>query len=371
MGVLNRERYINNAQLLLVGVGLLMMIIMLVMVIGSLIWALQWLVIRYGRAGLTFVISVWRSIRSATLHHPAAQALTKKYPRFFVFIKARFDRTHFYGLTLTLSAFALFYVTMLLGGIVEDYITTDSIVYFDKHLAQWISTFRTADILQFFIWITELGNAGFVFPLVFLIAVALFFAGRSLLIAPLFTSLFGSLGLTLLGKASFQRPRPFEAVLLEQSYSFPSGHATLAVGFYGFLTYLLIRHSDSWKAQVRYFLAGSTLAVLMGLSRIVLGVHYLSDVWAGFLVGTMWLIISISLTEWLVSINRVHFKEKLTATRKRLAAIFLASTLIYYISFAALYQPQYTPEFTPAPVEPDGALTYRPQLGARSLRSLF
>jgi len=339
---------LNIAQLWLPRVGLLLL---LLFVVYLLFWGLQRLMIRYGQSVLGFTLSVWRSIRTAIIHNADVQALVKKHSRFFGFIKIRLDRSHFYGLTLTLLGLSFLYVLVLFGGIVEDLISADPIVFLDKNVAQMISVFRTPEILQLFTWITELGNIKFILPLLLLISAALFVVGRGLLIVPLLTSLIGSFGFTQLGKIAFQRPRPAEAVLLEQSYSFPSGHATLAVGFYGVLVYLLIRHSAKWKVQVRYFFAGALLILLIGLSRIIVGVHYLSDVWAGYLVGAMWLIISISMTEWLVSINRVGFKAKVTAQKQWTVVALLASAVIYYLVFAALYQPPMAPKTTLQTVE--------------------
>ena len=62
-----------------------------------------------------------------------------------------------------------------------------------------------------------------------------------------------------------------------------------------FLGYLLIRSTDKWPKQFTVFLASALLILLIGLSRIELGVHYLSDVWAGYLVGPLWPLVAISL----------------------------------------------------------------------------
>lgn len=89
-------------------------------------------------------------------------------------------------------------------------------------------------------------------------------------------------------KAIFQRPRPtiFTPLFVETSYSFPSGHTLTAVGLYGFVAILL------WRSGRRGWAIVSALwAVLVGISRIYLGVHYPSDVLASFAVGTIWLLV--------------------------------------------------------------------------------
>lgn len=89
----------------------------------------------------------------------------------------------------------------------------------------------------------------------------------------------------------FQRSRPPELMRLidASGYSFPSGHAMVSFTFYGLLIYLLWFNLGSGK--LRYFWAVflSVLVLAIGMSRIYLGVHYPSDVVAGFAAGGVWL----------------------------------------------------------------------------------
>ncbi len=88
-------------------------------------------------------------------------------------------------------------------------------------------------------------------------------------------------------KALFHRARP-EAVFASLGYSFPSGHAFAAVALYGMLAYWLARGQERPRA-VGVWGAGILLILLIGFSRIYLGVHYASDVAAGFAAGLPWL----------------------------------------------------------------------------------
>ena len=88
-------------------------------------------------------------------------------------------------------------------------------------------------------------------------------------------------------KALFHRARP-EAVFASLGYSFPSGHAFAAVTLYGMLVYWLARGQERPRA-VGVWGAGILLILLIGFSRIYLGVHYASDVAAGFAAGLPWL----------------------------------------------------------------------------------
>lgn len=88
-------------------------------------------------------------------------------------------------------------------------------------------------------------------------------------------------------KALFHRARP-EAVFASLGYSFPSGHSFAAVTLYGMLAYWLARGQERPRA-VGVWGAGVLLILLIGFSRIYLGVHYASDVAAGFAAGLPWL----------------------------------------------------------------------------------
>lgn len=93
------------------------------------------------------------------------------------------------------------------------------------------------------------------------------------------------------------RERPNVLRLVEESgYSFPSGHSMASMAFYGFLIYLIYNSKiKNKKIKIALCTAIGTLIVLIGLSRIYVGVHYASDVLAGFIISFAYLIIFINL----------------------------------------------------------------------------
>jgi len=104
-----------------------------------------------------------------------------------------------------------------------------------------------------------------------------------------------SLVLMFLLKYLFQRKRPLSPLLkAAKGLSFPSGHAIMSVTFYGLLLYILPQSvSIDWlKFALATFLV--VLIVVIGYSRVYLRVHYASDVLAGFIIGCLWLLISLS-----------------------------------------------------------------------------
>ncbi|HEY0895320.1 MAG TPA: phosphatase PAP2 family protein [Sphingobacteriaceae bacterium] len=110
---------------------------------------------------------------------------------------------------------------------------------------------------------------------------------------------FGSLAIMFLLKWWFSRPRPLSPLLGPAlGYSFPSGHATSSVTFFGLLIYFLWKKKTLAPA-VRYvlILLLVLLILLIGISRVYLRVHYASDVVAGYCVGVIWLVFSIHLLD--------------------------------------------------------------------------
>lgn len=95
-----------------------------------------------------------------------------------------------------------------------------------------------------------------------------------------------------------QRQRPTMHRLIEISgFSFPSGHSMAAFALYGTLTYLLWRHIPALAGRIAMIVIGVALTLLIGISRIYLGVHYPSDVFGGYLASATWLMLSIYIFE--------------------------------------------------------------------------
>ena len=106
-------------------------------------------------------------------------------------------------------------------------------------------------------------------------------------------------------KFILQRPRPTEnRIINENGYSFPSGHSMISMAFYGFLIYLIYKYVKNKKLKYISITLISILIIFIGISRIYLGVHYTSDILAGFLFSISYLIIFI-----LIANNKVLNKN--------------------------------------------------------------
>lgn len=90
----------------------------------------------------------------------------------------------------------------------------------------------------------------------------------------------------------FQRPRPTSLSLIEASgHSFPSGHSMASFTFYGLITFLIIFKVNHLAKKVIVVLLAAFIILMIGISRIYLGVHYPTDVLAGFIAGAATLIL--------------------------------------------------------------------------------
>jgi undecaprenyl-diphosphatase len=198
------------------------------------------------------------------------------------------------GLLLSLGVIVLF------AQIVDEVVIEGESRRFDETVLLWINAHSPGWLDEPMRLITALGYYWVVLPLLGLAVYAFYRKGARISAALLLVAAIGSSVLTDVLKSVFQRARPelFDSGYTTSGYSFPSGHATLAVGFYGTLTLLIAwRLRGFWRWTV--VVAGVVFVLLIGFSRLYLGVHYPTDVIAGFLAAPLWVsTIGISYFLW-------------------------------------------------------------------------
>lgn len=170
---------------------------------------------------------------------------------------------------------------------------------FDNVFIWLVRYFASPGLDQAMIVISDLGY-GYPFWAVLLTALlTLAFYRRRLEIAGLLVCLGGATLLNILLKHLFGRSRPELLRVVEAAgFSFPSGHAMVSLCFYGMLAFLIARCLQRWRWRLAAAMLAVLLAAAIGISRVYLGVHYPTDVVAGYSAGAMWLAFCVSLLLW-------------------------------------------------------------------------
>jgi undecaprenyl-diphosphatase len=170
-----------------------------------------------------------------------------------------------------------------------------SLTFLDTKISEAVVYLRSDFFNHFFFFITSLGEWKVITILFILISVGFYLSSKKALILPFFILVLGSGGSAVIIKSLVGRGRPGESIALyqEKLSSFPSAHAALACALFSFLIYSLWKFDISTISKIVLSLIFGLLIILVGFSRLYLGVHYLSDVLAGFLTGLLWLIIAM------------------------------------------------------------------------------
>ncbi|ANX11099.1 hypothetical protein ABE41_003710 [Fictibacillus arsenicus] len=165
---------------------------------------------------------------------------------------------------------------------------------FDQVIIQYVSNIRTESLTDIMKFITFLGGTTVLTLLLIGSLVWLIVKRKNYWGAIFYIIAVAGGGLLNLGlKHWFGRVRPENSLIVEQGFSYPSGHSMGSLIYYGFLGYLVIRSQRGRSLKLLLGIGFITLILLIGFSRIYLGVHYPSDVLAGFSAGTVWLLLCI------------------------------------------------------------------------------
>jgi membrane-associated phospholipid phosphatase len=179
-------------------------------------------------------------------------------------------------------------------------------------LSGFVNDFNS-DVMEFF---TFLGTHHFLIPANFvLIGYFLFIRRHRWYSIKIPVVSLSSVLLMYVLKFIFNRPRPLIPLLKEaKGLSFPSGHALNSVAFYGLLIYLVYRNVKHTVLKWTLIALLSFIILMIGLSRVYLRVHYVSDVVAGYCVGLMWLIIVIWVLRQIETFSRKKVEPVLEQT---------------------------------------------------------
>lgn len=228
---------------------------------------------------------------NAALTYPVVVRLRDRYDRQIRWLLRRLTPGQYLGLHLTAGLAVAVGCLWLFGGLAEDLLTNDPIVRVDQSVAAALHDAATPVTTAVFLVITALGSLETVAPLGLIVATYYGWRQRWFRVGVWLTALLGGFALNQLLKVLFTRPRPVfeDPLILERTYSFPSGHSMESLVLYGMLAYFLVLALKTWRARTAVVFGAALLVLLIGFSRMYLGVHYLSDVAAGYAAGGAWL----------------------------------------------------------------------------------
>lgn len=186
-------------------------------------------------------------------------------------------------ISLAVAVLALFLFAWLGNEVMEG-----DTHHFDQAVRNWVHQYASAGMTR---TMTEISLLGYnILILEMLIAFAVFAWLRwQRAIVWLAVAMAGAVALDTALKFAYHRTRPSAFFgVAPHSYSFPSGHALCSFCFYGVLAGLLSRRTKALSWRIMIWTMAAILVIAIGLSRIYLGVHYPSDVIAGYLAATVW-----------------------------------------------------------------------------------
>lgn len=177
---------------------------------------------------------------------------------------------------------------------------TNSAVYrVDQFIHTWFGHERQSALTVLLDTATNIGGSISLGSIVAVVAVILF--ARKERASAIFVVVTAGTGALLnLGlKMIFARARPdlTSAISVARWYSFPSGHAMGSFITFGALAYIVLRQPWPWGAKSAGLAIAVTIVVLVGLSRVYLGVHWASDIAGGWSAGTVWLASAVAAFE--------------------------------------------------------------------------
>jgi undecaprenyl-diphosphatase len=281
--------HVNDNDLLVLGATVLVLLI---------VWRVAWWLTGLTRRLLGSLASRVPTSRAWSRTRPLRAVVEDRYPRLYGFLAARFDARRFSGLPLTLMVLAAVYVGSLVAGLVEELLENEGLVRFDQAVNEFFQPYRDGVLVSLFSWITDLGGSAGLLGVAIVSTGFIWAHRRPHLIGPLWLSFLGAQFTTWAGKFVFARERPeFLTDVTALSPSFPSGHSTGAMAVYGFVAYAIARDLDTSRKRFEVVFWALVVVVLVGFSRILLSVHYASDVATGLLVGTFWLLVGFALSE--------------------------------------------------------------------------
>lgn len=239
---------------------------------------------RHARALWGRALSAWATWGGT----PRMQRLERRVPTLFRLMRT-LTKTEYLVIHVAIGLFVTF-ATLAFAAIAEGVFRSTWLPHADVTLSNALHASADPRTIAFFRLFTYLGSEGVVVA-GGVVTVVLLLKRERLLAIGWALSLIGGALLNAALKSVFTRPRPAFAdpVTVAKGFSFPSGHAMSTWIATGMLVYVASRFLSTDRQRLGALAIALVFCVTMGFSRMVLGVHFLTDVLGGFAAGTVWL----------------------------------------------------------------------------------
>ena len=223
-----------------------------------------------------------------------SEPIARRFARQIHFLQARLSAEGFLGLHLTVGLLVILAAGWWFADIAEDMSREAATRLLDENTTAWFHAHATPALTRIARVITFFGSVGFVATASCSIAIFLMLRKSWYQLLTLTLAAGGGSLLNILLKHFFHRQRPVleNPLVTLASFGFPSGHTMGATLLYGSIAVFVAQSARSWRRRGSAVCVASLFVALVGLSRIYLGAHYLTDVLGAIAVGLAWLAFS-------------------------------------------------------------------------------
>jgi undecaprenyl-diphosphatase len=196
-------------------------------------------------------------------------------------------------LVLVVGSATAFALILVFVEILDEVLDNDDLTVVDRPVVEWIADRRTAGVDTVVVLVTDIGGKVLLASVLAIAASAVALRLRSWRPVVLAAIAGGGGALLVAGIKVLigrDRPDPLHRAVFESGFSFPSGHTASTLVILGTVALLISMVTASGTLRATAWMAAGILAVAVGLSRVYLGVHYPSDVLAGWVLGACWLV---------------------------------------------------------------------------------
>lgn len=252
-------------------------------------------------------------------------------------LRARLRRDTPTGIWLTATVVIAAWPFVSFLGVAFGVVSGGTIAQIDERIANLMPLVRTPGETAFFTAATMLVNWQALTVLTVAAVVVLWWRRRRFLAVAVLGTVLAQELLATLAKLAFGRHRPDAALALldEGTLSFPSGHAVRATVVYGVIAYLLIRAYRTTAARTAVVAGYLVVVLLVGMSRVYLGVHFVGDVWGGMLFGAAILAAVVGFLEIAARFPIVR-RERRNRSAGRVFAVVPVIGIVFAVATAPL-----------------------------------